>query len=479
MDRWCWPCETPNVAGLLYACLVITLLGAWASLARFRTEWLRIRIPIAVFCFLALASNLLILAATGSRAGWLALLTGLAVLWLGRVISLKILIVISVVLFVAVLAIPASHPRLIQDPTVDSSIAIRLRLWQSTAFLILDHPWSGVGVDSLMTTLDRWYLPEAITYRFDTALNDGLTLAGSYGILAFATVGAVIGSVIGALVTRFPRCSDQSSVALIVMWASAAVLAVIIICGQFQGHLWSWKIAQSIAVVALICFIGGAALSLRAPIKSSKKTGIVLGGVFGAFIPSILVLLIGYCGERPRHLQTEATSDGLLIYVEGVPVDKIAIIATPSYTDVDHFRNRWLYPLLGDGWALDVKKKEPWMQHPDSFLRESATRIHPHGSVVVLAWGDAAAPLVNAKSSMPIIVLNPEGDPPVVSTDSMQALVLLSRFAPFVDVEAWQDWGKVARVETFRGSLLTVEQSLPAMNRWLFERKLYLDRHSK
>lgn len=479
MERWCWPCETPNVAGLLYTCLVITLLGAWISLVRFRTEWPRIKFSLEVLCLLALVSSLLILAATGSRAGWLALLTGLAVLKLGRVITFKILIIISVVLFIAVLAIPASHPRLIQDPTVDSSIAIRLRLWQSTAFLIKDHPWSGVGFDSLMTTLDRWYLPEAITYRFDTALNDGLTLAGSYGIVVFSAVGSVIGAVIVALVTRFPRCSDHSSGALVVTWMSAALLAVILICGQFQSHLWSWKIVQSLAVVVLICFLVGIYLSPKTHNNSCGKIGTLLGGVFGALFPSILVLLIGYCGERPRRLQTESISDGLLIHVEGAPVDKIAVIVTPTYSDVDHYRNLWLYPLMIDGWALEVKKKELWSQGPDSFLKESATRIHPHGNVVAMAWGDAAAPLVSASFRMPIIVLNPEGDPPGRSTDGMQDLVLLSRFAPFVDVEAWQDWGKSARVETFRGSLLTVEQSLPVMNRWLIQRKLYIDGYHK
>jgi len=453
----------------MYAAIIIIIIGVGRLLVSLQPGWINCPSKNTVILFVNNFFILLfiaVLASTGSRAGWLALGGGLGILAFGRVVTWRTASVVGSVLLVAILFIPVAKSRLVQDPTVDTSIAIRFELWRSVTALISDHPWFGVGIDNFMPTLNRRYLSDALGHRFATGLNDGLTLAGAYGLPILGVVGSAIGSIAGVLTAHFRNPNVSSSYAQTVSWISAAVVMAILISGQFQGHLWAWREVQTMAMIAVCGMFGGMAWSWKFHPRAFRWVGPLCGGVLGATLPIGLIVLFAISSDRPRSLYTQSMTGGLWVRPQVSAHLRTAVIAVSSKKGTDFLLQRWLRPLLSAGWSLQVHDDMAWVQAP--YRTKLNTEMRPKPSVI-LAWGDMATPLLHTESTIPIVVINPEGDPPNTAVSTTPVLVLLARSAPFVDLDAWRAWAGIERVHVFKRSQFTAEYALPIIDQWLSE----------
>jgi O-antigen ligase len=146
MIRWCGPFETSNIAAMAMVSAALPLLASLDVAERAGWRWYVIVARVS-----ALAATVLV-AATGSRAGALALVAGLVLLRIRCALSNRALASAIAVLVVAALSLSLG-PRTAAS-VGDASITHRLDLWRATLALVNDHPWTGVGPGRCMRVIE-------------------------------------------------------------------------------------------------------------------------------------------------------------------------------------------------------------------------------------------------------------------------------------------------------------------------------------
>lgn len=423
MDRLAWPFPTPNVAGVLWAAAVVMLLGG-LCLPGIRQALPLLRHGWRIGCGLGLIVALALLVCTGSRAGWLACWGGILMLALGRCAPWKLVAAIGGLWLVLTLSMPTTNRRLTQDPTQDSSIALRLGLWRATIAVIADHPWTGVGLERLPVLLDDWYLPDHMRQRFGTALNDGLTLAATTGLPA---LGLVIGTLLvffSALArSRPPQDTGPLSLRSGLSWISAAMLLVVVIAGQFQAHLWSWWQVQWLALAAAGMIIvtliinarpsNGPAISLRVP---------YLLGLMSAILIPTGILLVDRISKRVQGLCTSASGKTVLVSsANEAAAGTLLLHFGPMYRRVAV--HDWTRTFVNAGWNVLL-------------IDDASPSVHADVPITYAIYAGELPDHILTDVS--VILINPEGDlEKQMSIIGLSPIVMLSRSAPFVETEFW------------------------------------------
>lgn len=242
--RWSGFLPTPNMAALEVASLALVVLWAIVWL-RTRCAPGRVQLIAASAGVLLVGAALVGIAATGSRAGSLAFVAGLAVLACSRLLSWRWMAAILAALVVLLVAMP--HAARFAPLAGDGSIHGRFNVWQAAMAVIADHPWRGVGLYELPQVLDCWYLPAQSKGRVITVLNEPLTIAVAWGLPAMALAMGMLAWLAWSLIRAAAAGRSLAGLGL-------ALLAAHLVSGQFQGHLfmeWWWARASWLMVLAI------------------------------------------------------------------------------------------------------------------------------------------------------------------------------------------------------------------------------------
>jgi hypothetical protein len=315
LARWHGPFESANQAGLIIALAVVTLLWFSGRPVIFAG---RLQSSMSALAILLLIAATIVLASTQSRAGGLAVIGGIGLLWWWKACDRWS----SITAAVGILAIMVSWPGGGDRALVAVEDAVRGErpvLAAASLALSWDHWSCGLG-GQFASTLGAWYLPTKLEGRFATGLNDFLTLAGQFGLpLASLFVGTLI-----ALGWAAARQRADRLICLL-----AALVLVHVICGQFQAHLWYFWTRITFGI-CLTLLIGRLVWLNRASLKTGwvKPIAVVAGS-------SVLVLAVvsmaawiaaGYhpvatrltAGFPEAYVRDQQTSAGHLLYVDTV-----------------------------------------------------------------------------------------------------------------------------------------------------------------
>lgn len=154
---------------------------------------------------------------TFSRSSYLALVVALSVVFASRARWLAMALPVSVL---AVQNLPRAIEQRVRYTgslgDVDPSSAARLELWEAATHIMLDHPFTGVGIHSLGPALERG----GVGGQFAYAHNTYLTLLASLGLLL------PLGAVVLALGRLYPTSRARGPL----KWRWPVVVAVGIAC---------------------------------------------------------------------------------------------------------------------------------------------------------------------------------------------------------------------------------------------------------
>jgi len=415
-DRWSGPFPSENVAGVECAALALLVLVGIAAIP-LGLAWRRALIGFgAVATVLALVG----LAASGSRAGVLALVVGVAVLVGLRAIGWRLAAGALGVVALASLVAPLGS-RMVAGVVVDASIADRLRLWWATLACIADHPWRGVPTSNPPDWIDAWYLPAVLGGRFASPLNAILDTALTYGLPVAGTAMILIAWPLA--LAADPRMRGQRLV------AGCAALAMAHLTGaMFQSHQRWWPYA----LVLVLALIGTALAAVARPQARSERMGraawhALAAGALATCVLAALALLAAHLHPWQAH-----RVDGVvLVRPRHTEPWAVIAIATDHPTELARTGVAWAHAALADG-AEVVLVERGW----DALAAVVADRgdFRP---VSAVGFGEAGSRVWRGDVLLGDRVLGVAVDPTALADAvSGRRLVITARAAPFVPTRA-------------------------------------------
>lgn len=318
VDRWTGPFHSPNQAALELSIVLILLVGLVYAAKLIRRQRTRACVIILAWC--AIIPFITLLCATRSRAGWLALAAGMAVVYLWNVRKWRTPVAIIGILAIGIWLWPGSAERAMRAPG-DAIEGERLTLWSSTLALVHDHPITGVG-ERFPALLDQWYLPQSLSGRFYTPLNDALGIASRYGLPALGVAILLIVVCAGAAWQRQRRFAGALTV---------AVIAAHLVAGQFQAHLWT-----GLALASALTALSAAACVGRDRLTLVRLGYSFLVGCLGA----LSVAAIAWCASASSAWRT-AFVEGDLVEASPRKSGSDGPILFLTDSDKDRRRFRW------------------------------------------------------------------------------------------------------------------------------------------
>lgn len=421
MLRWTGPFDTPNQAAL-----VVALLGiACAALATASTSWPRVwRWTVLGVAIVGMVTVAILLAATRSRAGWLAYAGALGVMWLWRGTTLRWMAGAVGTLVVAIALWPGAMNR--AGIAVQDAIAgERPALTAAALALIHDHPWRGLG-SGFAGIYNQWYLPAALEGRYSTTLTDALTCAGQWGLPVLALALAVAAT----LIAWAWRVRGHVLVA-----CAMGLTAVHLIAGLFQAHLWTMVpfMTASGSWLGLMTILVWRSCRQRTWLVDAGwalRRGVACG--FGI----TLLTVVAASWAANRHPWRTVVSEGLVLAEpRHHPSGKLLVVAMDDQSMGKKIRRGLAARAGEDGWAVVIGiNADP--ADPVSLVRHVA-RVHRQPALfcayhqsAVHAWASAQ----HGDLDMPMVLINPHGLPAPGADDraSPPILVHVTRYAPFV-----------------------------------------------
>ena len=412
-ERWYGPFPTPNVAGVECAAGALLVLTVVSAACHWQTRW---RWVVITGCAFAALAALVGLAASGSRAGALALIIGLAGLVWQRALDWRL--ASSAVGFALLVALfSAMGGRVVEGLAVDASIADRLRLWWATCACIGDHPWSGTPAVYLPGWIDAWYLPSALAERFASPLNAVLDIALSAGIPAAGLAVALVAwplALAGDAQARGQR-----------IVAGAAALALAQVTGaMFQAHQRWWPYALvmglSLGMTAIAALARPEGRLVRARLAAWRALGV------GA-ATSLGLTALALWAAHVHPWRTQRVDGHVLVQPRHATAWAAVVLATDHPTELERTGQAWAHAALADGAEVVLVERGG-----DALAAAVAGRgvTHP---VAAVAFGDVAARVwrgdIGLGPHVLGVVIDPTGLPGVVTG---KRLVITARAAPFV-----------------------------------------------
>lgn len=170
-----WPFDNPNILGAVLGLVIVSLLGIPRGNTG-KSGIFLLLIPIA-----AVASWQ---AMTMSRGAFVSTFVGLVIS--GALFShswRSVGIVLAVYALTWLLSGEAAG-RLATNPVGDASVLNRLRVWNGSLSVIKDNLIAGCGGGNFGREFYRWHQDLGFEQRYLTAVNDYLTFAANWGVLA-------------------------------------------------------------------------------------------------------------------------------------------------------------------------------------------------------------------------------------------------------------------------------------------------------
>lgn len=412
-ERWYGPFPTPNVAGVecaagaLLALTVVSAAFDWQS----RWRWL-----VIIGGTVAALAALVGLAASGSRAGVLALVVGLSGLVWRRALDWRL--ASSTVGVVALGALfSAMGGRVVEGLAVDASITDRLRLWWATCACIGDHPWSGTPAEYLPAWIDAWYLPSALAERFASPLNAVLDIALSAGVPAAGLAVALVAwplALASAAQARGRR-----------VVAGAAALALAQVTGaMFQAHQrwWPYALVMGLAlgITAIATLARPEGRMARARLAAWRALGV------GA-ATSVVLAGLALWSAHVHPWRTQRVDGHVLVQLRHATPWASVVLATDHPTELARTGTAWAHAALADGAEVVLVERGG-----EALAAAVAGRGATH-PVAAVAFGDVAARVwrgdIGLGPQVLGVVIDPTAMPGVVAG---QRLVITARAAPFV-----------------------------------------------
>lgn len=440
--RWSGPFETPNIAALAAASVAMALLilsCAW---------WRSGRYVYSVAAGAGTCACVTAIAATGSRAGGLALLAGLIVLWLQRTVPARVALALTGILGLCSWAFPLGARA--AASIGDASITHRLDLWLATLQLIGDHPWSGVGPDHCMSALDEWYLPEKLRRLFYSPINSILALGAYFGIWMISIVAALATFVACVLAARPSRGRALPALAL-------ALLSIHVLGSCFQGHWyfhsWWWVALPSgmLVTVALVQAVQHPGLAWKRSGLFAAGTGLALGGIVSI---ASLMLASQHPFQTRWHDQilVGQRRDAVRAPVLLVHADSI----TRPERGINHLESRLRNCLVTAGFASAV------VEYRNDNYQAAGLLLHKQAAEALVAAVD------DPIRGFPLVLLDPWIDREPRETSpaiGASGIMLLSQHAPFVDAKLCRRWAAHHQMRVLSMARFTTETiSLPGIS---------------
>ena len=222
VSRWDFGLENPNKTAVLLAFLLLLLL---VVILRTRRRWI-------LWCSTALAIPLgYAFVHTFSRGGFVALLAGAAVIFMGRWREMEKsrwipLLVVVMLLTVSAVWIGFAGRLAASVPSADMSVGNRLMVWRTVPNMMVDAP-GGWGRGNAGTAFMGWYQPLSRQERYRTLVSSHFTWLVECGWCGRWMI--VIGwmSVMGLGLLRLKRNRDPLPLSLwVCFWTAASFSSV-------------------------------------------------------------------------------------------------------------------------------------------------------------------------------------------------------------------------------------------------------------
>lgn len=370
--RLSWPFDNPNALAAVVAVLMAAALP-WVASRRHLVAW-------GSICLCLLLA--VVLAATGSRGGWVAIAAGGAVAcWggcrdrPGRFAGLAGAFLVSCWLSSSGTRWAASIG--------DASVGNRLDLWWSALAMAWDNPL-GLGVPS-GSWASSWYLPMHLPqagYRTMVSSPVTLLVACGWGIFAAAALAAT--AALLGIVARL-RAEPQDHVAA---GAGGAAMAGLVACTFSTLHTFP----------GVLAVLGLAWAACAGVVIARRKLHRVLPLALATSVAGVLVLLVLARHAAEQHpLVARPVADGALVAQrQAVPASLVRIVveATPN----SHTTRRAVTGILDSLTAAVVSEYDT--ANPSAV----APACSPE-EILVLVGGAGPAVLAQLPATLPAAVV--------------------------------------------------------------------------
>ena len=381
--RWTLFFENPNMTAAVVAELAVLLL-CLAGRVRAKFRWL----PVAACCL-----SLIALAATGSRGGLVAFLSGV-VAWTvakGRECRWRLkefVIPLAAVLSVSLVATACFglFHRFGALAAGDASVNNRLLIWRQVPRMMADAP-SGWGVGNAGKAFVNWYQPLDRTERYRTLVGSHATWMvefGGWGRTLYAFGWLLV------LTLAYRRLHGRNDPLPAAQWTALAVAAVPTSVLE-QPVIWLLPVASSLPLVGEVmgkralgraCWIGLAVLALvpqflvwtagAGSVRCRDGGGLVEyrprgeGDVADWIVPSAEVV-----GEDfPRLLRKRGRSMGLAEALADVPAnaERLVLCGVRERSDLSRFAQLREVVYLAPKFRLPKARQESGRQLRERFV---------------------------------------------------------------------------------------------------------------
>lgn len=226
--------QNPNLLGE-YLLFILSISGAWLLLSRRSKNWSTLRwlLPFNVFC-------LLIMLLTYSRGIWLSF--ACLVLFWAAVLERRLwfsLLVVPLVLFFYHGEIAARLWSLFDRD--DTSVLLRWALWDSTSYMIEEHPVWGIGFDAFKNVYPEYnyYIQDAQVIIYH-AHNSFLNVMAETGILGALTYFGSMLAIAGSLWRKKDRVSLLTGTAT---YGIVGMVLAVWVSGLSDHNLYSHQVS--------------------------------------------------------------------------------------------------------------------------------------------------------------------------------------------------------------------------------------------
>ncbi len=312
---------SPNICAAFLVMAVLLSIGLFLLAVYQKGRFYK---AISVILGIAVFIQLLMLAVTYSRGGYIACLTGLI---LGYMIAGKRWCLFFGILFILILLAIGDGPARIKSigNISDGSIYNRLLLWKGGAGIIAKHWDTGVGaLPTAGKYYTTWYQPLWLDEVYYSLINDYLTIAATYGV--FVLMLLLIG--FGGLFQQGYRIWRQNH-NLMLLYSMCAVLGYMICaffstCYRFGSLIWLLEVA--VLIISGFIIYGNIKYQLKwnyydfwgVPVAAITVCLVIIG--YGMIVNAEIPYTVHYdaiemgAGEIPMvELQPKSSSKGTIL----------------------------------------------------------------------------------------------------------------------------------------------------------------------
>ena len=248
------------------------------------------------FSLLLAAFSLFILPAAGSRSSLAALLSGLALLGLLMITTLRIPAkkkIVYALVFLLALAVflslffllesrstlgqrvSASVSRLSEDPSLDAFFNKRIRFWRAAWTMFKNYPLTGVGLGAYIIELPNQLQKMGFKFRqTDSAQNYLVQVAAELGLAGLLAVLWAAAGVLKQLWRSWTTCPSERKFLLA---GTLSALAAFGINFGFNTYIGAFEIKSIFWLLLALALAMGGPYESPAPVKNRRRNISLLG----------------------------------------------------------------------------------------------------------------------------------------------------------------------------------------------------------